>query len=238
MRKLAIAAAFVVVTSGVVTAQEESAQPEHFPQWMIEESYLLRATALVSVEEVVCGPLYRNAGKTILVETLDGRQVQDWADCGGVLPIGGWRTGSHADELDGSSTTWATLFSDGRIGSRYDHPELGIQCRDDTLGIYVFTGGYVAASVWSDRVAVKYRFGDGGVVEQGWHELISGGDDNVGAWMPSSYRRSFVNSLRDNPEGALVFRMWNYDNTEVGTMTFDLTGVQRVVEPILQECGW
>ena len=113
-----------------------------------------------------------------------------------------------------------------------------LRCVDNTLGIFVQTGGYVAENVWSDRIAVAYRFGDSDVVEQGWRELISGDEGNVGAWMPPSYRRAFVGALPAHAEGVLVFRMWNFDDMEVGTMTFSLIGVQRVVEPILRECGW
>ena len=126
--------------------------------------------------------------------------------------------------LDDSPWSWASLRSDQQIGRRYEHPELGIQCVDNTLGIFVQTGGYVAENVWPDRIAVAYRFGDSDVVEQGWRELISGDEGNVGAWMPPSYRRALVGALPAHAEGLLVFRMWNFDDTEVGTMTGNSTG--------------
>ena len=173
------------------------------------------------------------------IETLGGAPLErEGIACGGQLPSGRWLSGSSTDALDDSTWSWASLRSDQQIGRRYDHPELGIQCVDNTLGIFVQTGGYVAENVWSDRIAVAYRFGDSDVVEQGWRELISGDEGNVGAWMPSGYRKAFVDTLRAHAEDVLAFRMWNFDGTEVGTMTFSLTGVQRVVEPILQGCGW
>ena len=71
MKRLLFAAALLVaVTVGTVGAQENSVEPEHFPQWMVDESYLLGATAPVSVKKVVCGPVYRNAGTVVTIETL------------------------------------------------------------------------------------------------------------------------------------------------------------------------
>ena len=251
VRKILVATvvAVVLLEMGMLTAIAEDQSPpmaprDHFPAWMIDESYYLGAIYPISVEEVRCEAKFHKAGEVVKIETLNGtwRSALGERDaCGGELPTGRWRTHTWEDELTSEKTMIALMTPSRHTMNRsgyFDTPELGIQCRDNTLGIYVYTGGYVAENVWTDRIAVAYRFGDGDVIEQGWRELISGGDSNVGAWMPSGYRRGFVNRLRANPDAGLTFRLWNYDQTEVGTMTFNLEGVKRMVEPVLKECGW
>lgn len=46
----------------------------------------------------------------------------------------------------------------------------------------------------------------------------------------------FIELLRD--EGVMVFRVWDREGVEIGTISFDLTGFVQHAEPVLQECGY
>lgn len=84
--------------------------------------------------------------------------------------------------------------------------------------------------VRSPDAKVAYRFNNNRLVEDYWQvdsaELL--------VQYPSTHRQ-FVRALRNG--GELIFRGWTSRDSAI-TMTFDLTGVDRDVEPVLDQCGY
>lgn len=161
------------------------------------------------------------------------------AQCGRRYELGRWRTRDYTDTVTGDTTKLAWM-SGNWVGDKdwlnADFPEFGIQCRDNRLGIWVYTGGHVGAI--RDRVPVVYAIGDEAGIEQRWWELIRGTESSAGAWMADSYRGRFVQRLRDNPVADFTIRVFGYDGAAVGTATFNLTGIELQVEPVLEACEW
>ena len=161
--------------------------------------------------------------------------------CGQKYELGLWRIYDREDQVTGDSIKVAYLYGrwlgEPDWGSA-DRPEMGVQCRDGRLGIFVYTGGYVGGTGRNDYVPVVYSIGDTQGVEQNWRELISGSDSSAGAWMADGYRAGFLRRMRANTTSDFTIRIFGYDGAAVGTAQFDLTGIELRVEPVLEACGW
>ena len=236
--RIVIVLAGIAITLGS-SALAEEIEGEHFPAWMIDESRILRSTYPVIRKTAVCPSEYQAEGVKVFWDDQTTESMALRSLCGPEKPRGSWRTTTNTDSVTGDEIMLATLFGIWVGESDWlnaDRPEFGIQCRDNTLGIWVYTGGHVGAL--RNRVPVIYAIGEEVGIEQRWYELISGSESSAGAWMPASLRGRFIERLRANPQGDFTIRVFGYDGAAVGTASFRLTGVERMVDPVLQECGW
>ena len=179
----------------------------------------------------ICPDGRRNAGDRYFYDPDDTSKSDAIArTCG---PVSVWQTGTRMDQLTGSvqSVAWAGA-SEHDVDAR-GNPELWVVCDGGTLSAFVWFGGdYVTALYLDDLIPVAYRFDRDPLIEQGWLQS----PDNDIAIIPLNRRSVFVDGLRRSE--TLVFRAWNYNGSVVGTITFNLTGIDADVEPVLQECGW
>ena len=186
-----------------------------------------------------CPDNYELAGEHFTYDATDDRQTAAGDQCGRQYERGKWRTQHYRDDVTGESISLALLNGEW-VGTKdwlnADSPEFGVQCTDNTLGIFVYTGGYVGAL--RNRVPVVYSIGDEAGIEQNWHELIRGSESSAGAWMASGLRAGLVKRLRANTTADFTIRVYGYDGAPVGTAKFDLTGIELQVEDVLQACGW
>ena len=167
----------------------------------------------------------------------------DAINCGAKVQKSAWTTGEEVDRLTGSRFVVAVNdSSDHNVDLTFtDDPRLLVGCvlsdnGSDLLVTMWFGNAPVSGfgnSVVGFRVDVAYRFDNEPLVEQEWDHDISG---RIYV-LPKDKIQKFVSSLERGRE--LVFRVWqNRLGEKTYTATFDLTGVDRDVEPVLQECGY
>ena len=159
--------------------------------------------------------------------------------CGPVsVDFSAWITHETIDKLTDARFLFAdSIAVEHDIDPAFEAAFLRVLCLSDDgnsdLAVFVNPAG---TTVLPDSdplyidAKVAYRFNDGPVIEDYWQveslELF--------VLYPEKYR-AFVHALRGG--GELIFRGWT-TRYETVTMTFDLTGVEKDVEPILQECGY
>ena len=190
----------------------------------------------------VCPSARENGGLAYEFD-LDEMGWQEAVDsfCGPVPPPSAWITFTEIDELTGAQIMFADSWAvEHDVPWPYDRdtPFLRILClSNDTnsdLAVFVDLGGMPVIGYRDGLISrdakVIYRFDDNPLIEDYWEV----GDRELVILYRNKYR-SFVRSLRgaDN----LILRAWAFRD-EAYTMTFDLAGVERDVDPVLQECGY
>ena len=156
--------------------------------------------------------------------------------CGELRDTGSWRRHTTSDPIDGSSELYAWLGGRSLAGGvSWDAPpQFGLQCTDNTLGVYVDVDSYVGSL--TDSVPVTYRIGEA-VKSESWNELISGSNSSAGAWLPSWKRGDFIALVRNRANDEFVIRITGYDGEQFEAR-FDLAGFDVYPEMVLTECGW
>lgn len=99
-----------------------------------------------------------------------------------------------------------------------DPPGLIITCQSDQLRVFVYWDAFVAADVWTDEIAVEYRFDNAQWISEGWDELPP---TYTSAWAPSP--RPFVSSARS--ADTVTIWIWNFDDELAGGAVFQLDGL-------------
>lgn len=149
-------------------------------------------------------------------------------------PKGAWRFFSETDELTGDRFQELDLEASGHDYPDdeydfYDPPALVIGCGEGNWVVGTHWGGqYVAASVYTDSIAVAYRIDDGEVINSSESEVPSN------EWVFVNNPRRFVSSLLGHE--TLIYRVWNYDDTEVGTATFPIAHLENRIDE-LTDCS-
>ena len=110
------------------------------------------------------------------------------------------------------------------LGSE-DPPWLVITCISGELQVFVYWDTFVAANVWTEEIAVAYRFDDGDWTYEGWDELPP---SYTSAWAPSP--RSLVRSALGADE--MTISVWNFDNEPVGIAIFRLEALDAGLSKI------
>lgn len=96
-----------------------------------------------------------------------------------------------------------------------------------------FGGQFAAGSLDRDNtIYVNYRFGSGVVEEGYWVES----DSYRAAFVPDADLQQFLESVWEGPD-EFVIRAWNFDDSVIGTIYFDLSGARTALEPVLEACG-
>ena len=167
----------------------------------------------------------------------------------GATPIatGNWLTSTqtpdHFPAGDRALAAWtSSLVHDFAYPWDDERAELVIRCWTDRVGtpkeldIWVWFGGQFVAGGYSrnGRIAVSYRFGESAVQSANWVES----SDNAIAFVPRGADvRAFLQSLREYANSSFTIRAWNFDDTVIGTITFDLAGSSGPVDRVRQGCG-
>ena len=160
---------------------------------------------------------------------------------------GNWLTSTqtpdHFPAGDRAQAAWTSSLShDFPYPWDDERAELVIRCWTDSAGtpkeldIWVWFGGQYVAGGYSrnDRVAVSYRFGQSAVQSANWVEASG----NEIAFVPRGAEvRAFLETLRDHANDSFVIRAWNFDDSIIGTITFDLAGSTGPVNRVRQACG-
>ena len=137
-----------------------------------------------------------------------------------VEPRGEWQFNSFTDALTGDRSQGLAVFS--------DNSGLLIVCE---------RGSWKAATIWGDQyivagpgrsVAVAYRIDDGEVIER----TESRGVDPDFVFVNDV--KPFVSSLLG--KDTLIYRVWNYDGSEVGTATFPIAHLEYRIDE-LRDCS-
>ena len=164
-------------------------------------------------------------------------ELSEAINCGSPVPQSAWTTGEEVDRLTGSRLSTATTIAVfHELGQWREDPAMTVGCiignDRTTLLIGVWLGGEHISGDYNFRTDVAYRFNDGSVIEDVWDI-----DGNELLLIPESDNQEFVRSLRE--DGELLLRVWT--NVPLGytqDVSFNLAGVDRDVEPVLQECGY
>ena len=157
----------------------------------------------------------------------------------GPVPVSSWETGYEVDELTDTLTLYVwTIATTHDLQVSGQAPTLLFACESGAgriwdLRIEAWLGTYVSEQ-YGIGVPVAYRFDDRPIIRQNWKDDV----DDYSALLKNDQTkmREFVNSVLDADK--LVFRAWQYDESEIGTMTFDLVGAEQDVLPVLRECGY
>ena len=153
------------------------------------------------------------------------------------VPTSTWEVIEGTDTLTGTPIVMATTEAvavEYVLARNYgNRPTLHLICENRSPRISVWFGGtLIFEDIREGGIPVAFRFGDGPLVEQKWNDDPS---DQL-AVLPLRHHRDFVNGVKQ--EGRLILRAWSQGDSEIGTVTFDLTGAKQDVEPVLQECGY
>ena len=148
-------------------------------------------------------------------------------------PEGEWQFNSSTDALTGDRMQALYLFADD-----YTYPgafDFGIGKKPSLL-IGCDKSGWVALTTWGDQpiaaarggsVAVAYRLDDGEVIER---TETQWGPNVVGV----NVVKPFVSSLLGKE--TMVYRVWNYDGSQVGTATFPIAHLEYRIDE-LSDCS-
>ena len=145
-------------------------------------------------------------------------------------PKGDWLFDEWSDELTGDQFQVLFLeasshtYPDDEYGLYDEAPLLVIRCDEGAwVALTTWGGQYVAAS-YGEGVPVAYRLDDGDVIYSDESELVS----NEGVWVDNAKR--FVTSLLGKE--TMVYRVWNFDDREVGTATFPIAHLQNRIDEL------
>lgn len=185
----------------------------------------------------VCPQNYQNAGESYTFSPKTemrqeaaarhcGRQNQKW---------GSWRSASWSDDIDRTLTYQAVSLIGKWIGNKSwiadPYPSFYIRCSSKgEFSMFIAVGGYVSGR--NDNVSVVYSFDQQNPIRTQWSE--SSNNESV-------FMRSMINviaALRHHSESDFRVRIYEYDGSVYGTASFNITGIERQVEPVLAECGW
>ena len=148
-------------------------------------------------------------------------------------PQGEWQFNSGTDALTGDRKQVLYLFSDD-----FNYPgviDFGIT-KKPVLLIGCDKSGWTVLTTWGEQyiaagrggsVAVAYRLDDGGVIES---TETQAGPDAVAV----NDVEPFVASLLGKAE--MVYRVWHYDGSEVGTATFPIAHLEYRIDE-LSDCS-
>ncbi len=145
-------------------------------------------------------------------------------------PQGAWQFDAWSDELTGDRFQVLVLeasrhtYPDDEFGLWDEPPLLIIRCDAGTWVAYTTWGGQYVAAPFREGIPVAYRLDDDEVVNSTGSELTS----NDGVWIDNPKR--FVSSLLSKT--TLIYRVWNFDDQEVGTATFPIAHLQNRIDEL------
>lgn len=144
-----------------------------------------------------------------------------------------WITSEDKNPVDDTKTVRATLLSTEGKSSMGDSVSLTIRCESNKTELFVNWSDYLgddSNDVYEDWKKVTVRVGDAPAKVERWD--IS--TDSKATFAPGSVV-SLVKSMVASKR--LVLQTVPYNENPV-TAVFDLTGIDKAVQPIAKECGW
>ena len=153
----------------------------------------------------------------------DGSETTDRERIYATFPSGDWRPFAQTDELTGEQTKGVALLADKVTGLEwpYDDSEvwLIVECRGLEQVAFVDWGGpYVASNVITGYINVSYNV-DGELYDSKEHQTT----DNEAVWIIAP--QTFVSRVFN--KRTLIYRAWNFDDTVIGTATFNLAHLEN-----------
>ncbi|MBF9150048.1 type VI secretion system-associated protein TagO [Novosphingobium jiangmenense] len=144
-----------------------------------------------------------------------------------------WITSEDKNPVDDTKTVRATLLSADGKSSMGDSVSLTIRCESNKTELFVNWADYLgddSNDVYEDWKNVTVRVGDTPAKVERWD--IS--TDSKATFAPGS----IVKLIKDMAASKrLVLKTVPYNENPV-TAVFDLTGIEKAVQPIAKECGW
>ena len=120
-----------------------------------------------------------------------------------------------------------------------ENPKLAVWCDESELLVAISVGTGRIIPTNGPFVELGYQFGNWGETEASgpYFEQDWLGDSRTGAYagLPPGSQSEFVRALRRYNQVSFAILS---AGDGISTATFDLTGVDRDVEPVLQECGY
>ena len=167
---------------------------------------------------------------TLRAVNADGQVVEQSLVLAVSEPKGLWEFDAWSDELTGDQ--FQVLFLEA---TRHDYPDdefdlydeppyLVIRCDEGAWVVFTTWGGQYVAASYDEGIPVAYRIDDGEVLSSTEWEMVS----NEGVWVDKA--EQFVSSLLGGE--TLVYRVWNFDDAEVGTATFPIAHLQNRIDEL------
>lgn len=146
---------------------------------------------------------------------------------------GRWITSEDVNPVDDSKTRRALLIADEGKNSRGDAISLTIRCKSNTTELYVNWNDYLgddSHDVYDDWKYVTVRVGDEKAHQERW-SLSTDNNATFTRGSPITLIQKMLKAKR------LVLQTTPYNENPI-TAVFDLTGIEKAVTPIAEECGW
>ena len=153
---------------------------------------------------------------------------------------GQWSFRTHVDEVDPSRVSKSAHLFGIWIGNpnslANDAPLMQLFCQTNSqewvIGIHV--GGHLAEDRTYAGIPVEYSFSGQSYTREVWAEVPS----NKMAIVKPDDRGDFLTALVKNHSTTFVIRFHNFDETIFGTASFELRGVQAVIDELEEACAW
>lgn len=144
--------------------------------------------------------------------------------------IAGWQEGSITDALTGKKITAIVLYPTSDADNEFNQTGIVISCKDDKLSFEVSWDQKMTSDPNLDTYELDYRSGNNDVQTGRWNLTT----DNQGFLYPGN-----VYDFIQNLEGQSVF-VAQVIPTGMAPInaTYDLTGLNVAVVPVLTSCGY
>lgn len=150
------------------------------------------------------------------------------------IPQSDWSVRVDRSALDDSKTVVLTLSSKDQFLSQYSQLESGtliIRCMENTTSLYTIWGGHFMSDNGNSG-RVDYRVDDKTASRVSMRE--SSDNKALGLWN-GGQSIPFIKRLFDAKQ--LYIRATPYSESAV-EMSFNITGLQKAIEPLREACSW
>jgi type VI secretion system protein VasI len=149
------------------------------------------------------------------------------------LPFkGNWQVSTSKSEFDNSTTVLLSLDAENTVEGwlTITLPTLVLMCRETELDVYVDveTQSNVEYGLY-EKATVRVRFDN----NQAFETIASESTDGEALFFQDPYQM-IISMLRSNE---MVFGFTPF-NANPAVTTFDLRGLENVIEPLKQSCNW
>lgn len=142
-------------------------------------------------------------------------------------PPGKWSVSDTTNPIDDSRTVVISVEADSpRTGLRRLKPDLVIRCSSNRTEAYISWHNFIN----TDGATVTTRIGDAAAIRNHWQTST----DHEATFFPGS-PISVIKSMLGQRK--FIAQVTPYSESPV-TAIFDITGIEKAIEPLRKTCGW